>query len=140
MQKGVNWRDYPSRCARGRYFQRRAMARPFMVVELAQFPPLHEARTRPDMLIRRSVMVPPELPPLLQVAHRVAVIFRGCAPEPPTALRQATCLVIDSQVGQDTMTVKGVWHTLAGARMNEFGHEGPSSIARRVPKNRSLVS
>jgi hypothetical protein len=49
-----------------------------------------EACHRSDMLIRRSVMVPPELPPLLQVAYRVEVMCRGCAPEPLTALRPAT--------------------------------------------------
>jgi hypothetical protein len=89
-QQGINWQDYPARFTRGGYVQRRVMARPFTVEERAQVPPLPEARTYPNLLPRRSVMVPLELPPLLQVAHRMAVIFRGCAPEPLTALRQAT--------------------------------------------------
>jgi hypothetical protein len=89
-QQGINWQDYPARFTRGGYVQRRVMARPFTAAELAQVPPWHEARTHPNLLLRRSVMVPLERPPLLQVAHRVAVIFRGCAPEPLIALRQAT--------------------------------------------------
>jgi tRNA(His) 5'-end guanylyltransferase len=83
-QKGINWQDYPARFTRGGYFQRRVIERTFTVEELAQLPPLHEARKRPDMMIRRQVIVPLELPPLLTVANRVEVMFRGCAPEPIT--------------------------------------------------------
>ena len=88
-QQGINWQDYPARFTRGGYFQRRVIERTFTVEELAQLPPLHEARKHPDMLIRRQVMVPLELPPLLHVANRVEVIFRGCAPEPITEPRPA---------------------------------------------------
>jgi tRNA(His) 5'-end guanylyltransferase len=88
-QKGINWQDYPARFTRGGYVQRRVIERAFTAEELAQLPPLHEARTHPDMVIRREVMVPLELPPLLQVANRVEVIFRGCVPEPVTEPRQA---------------------------------------------------
>jgi tRNA(His) guanylyltransferase len=89
-QKGVNWQDYPTRFKRGGYFQRRVIERTFTVEELAQLPPLHEARGHPDMRIRRQVIVPLELPPLLQMANRAEVIFRGCAPEPITEPRPAT--------------------------------------------------
>src|SRR5207249_12143982 len=88
-QKGVNWQDYPTRFKRGGYFQRRVIERPFTEEELAQLPPLHEARKHPDMMIQRQVIMPLELPPLLQVANRVEVIFRGCAPEPITEPQQA---------------------------------------------------
>ncbi|HEX9871594.1 MAG TPA: tRNA(His) guanylyltransferase Thg1 family protein [Candidatus Tectomicrobia bacterium] len=89
-QQGINWQDNPARFTRGGYFQRRVIERTFTVEELAQLPPLHEAQKHPDMIIRRQVTVPLELPPLLQVANRVEVMFRGCAPEPITELRQAT--------------------------------------------------
>jgi hypothetical protein len=36
------------------------------------------------------MIVPLELPPLRQVANRVEVIFRGCAPEPFTESREPT--------------------------------------------------
>jgi tRNA(His) guanylyltransferase len=83
-QKGINWQNYPARFRRGGYFQRRVIERPFTVEELAQLPPLHEARRHPDMMIQRQMIVPLELPPLLQVVNRVEVIFHGCAPEPFT--------------------------------------------------------
>jgi tRNA(His) 5'-end guanylyltransferase len=94
-QKGINWQDYPARFKRGGYFQRRVIERTFTGEEQAQLPPLHEARRHPDMLIRRQLVVPLDLPPLLNVANRVEVIFRGCAPEPMTEPRQAT----DPRVG-----------------------------------------
>jgi hypothetical protein len=68
----------------------RVMIRTFTVEELETLPPLHEARMHPDVMIRRQVIVSLELPPLLKVANRVEVIFRGCAPKPITELRQAT--------------------------------------------------
>jgi tRNA(His) guanylyltransferase len=89
-QRGVNWQDYPARFTRGGYFQRRVIERPFTAEERARLPPLHEARTRPDRLIRRQVIVPLDLPPLLNMANRVEVIFRGRAPEPMPEPRQAT--------------------------------------------------
>jgi tRNA(His) guanylyltransferase len=89
-QKGINWQDYPARFKRGAYFQRRVMTRPFTAEELAQLPPLHDAHTHPDMLVTRQVIAPLELPPLLQVANRVEVMFRGCAPEPITEPQSAT--------------------------------------------------
>jgi tRNA(His) guanylyltransferase len=89
-QKGINWQDYPARFTRGGYFQRRVIERTFTEEELAQLPPLHEARKHPDMMIRRQVIVRLELPPLLKVANRVEVMFRGCAPEPVAEPRQAT--------------------------------------------------
>jgi tRNA(His) guanylyltransferase len=89
-QKGINWHDYPVRFKRGGYFQRRLIERPLTVEELALLPPLHEAHRQPDMLIRRSVVVPLELPPLRKVANRAEVIFRGCVPEPITVPRPAT--------------------------------------------------
>jgi tRNA(His) guanylyltransferase len=83
-QKGINWNDYPMRFKRGGYFQRRVIERKFTVDELEKLPPLHEARKNPDLMIRRQVIAPLDLPPLLKVANRVEVIFRGCAPEPST--------------------------------------------------------
>ena len=88
-QKGINWHDYPARFTRGGYFQRRVIERPFTAEELAQLPPLHEARKHPDMMVRRQVIVPLELPPLLKLGNRTEVIFRGCAPEPIAEPAQA---------------------------------------------------
>jgi hypothetical protein len=86
----LRWHDYPARFTCGAYFQGRVMIRTFTVEELETLPPLHEAGKHPDVMIRRQVIVSLELPPLLKVANRVEVMFRGCAPEPITELRQAT--------------------------------------------------
>jgi hypothetical protein len=69
-QQGINWQDHHTRFQRGGYVQRQVIARTFMVKDLAQVPPSHEARTHLDRLIWRQMMVPLELPPLLQVANR----------------------------------------------------------------------
>ena len=98
-QKGINWNDYPARFKRGGYFQRRVIARKFMVEELAQLPPLHDARKNPDLMVTRQVIAPLELRPLLNVGNRVDVIFRGCTPEPITEARQATSLAAEAQAG-----------------------------------------
>ncbi len=89
-QQGINWNDYPTRFKRGGYFQRRVIDHKFTVDELEKLPPLHDARKHPDSMMRRQVIAPLDLPPLLKVANRVDVIFRGCAPEPSTEPRQAT--------------------------------------------------
>jgi hypothetical protein len=68
----------------------RVMIRTFTVEELETLPPSHEARMHPDVMIRRQVIVSLELRPLLKVAKRVEVMFRGCASAPITELRQAT--------------------------------------------------
>jgi hypothetical protein len=68
-QQGINWQEHHTRFQRGGYVQRRVIARTFTVEDLAQVSPLHEARTHPDRLIRRQVIVPLELPPWLQVAN-----------------------------------------------------------------------
>jgi tRNA(His) guanylyltransferase len=112
-QKGINWQDYPARFTRGGYFQRQVIERTFTVEELAQLPPLHDARKYPDMVIRRQVIVPLELPPLLKVANRVEVIFRGCVPEPVTELRHATYRGMIRRMCPDTTTDA---HQLLGNR------------------------
>ena len=96
-QKDINWNDYPTRFKRGGYFQRRVIARKFTVEELAQLPPLHDARKDPDLMVTRQVIAPLELPPLLNVGNRVEVIFRGCTPEPITEPRQANSLAAEAQ-------------------------------------------
>ena len=96
-QKGINWHDDPPRLTRGGYFQRRVMTRKFTVEELAQLPPLHDARKDPDLMVTRQVIAPLELPPLLHVGNRVEVMFRGCTPELNTEPRQATSLAAEVQ-------------------------------------------
>jgi tRNA(His) guanylyltransferase len=81
FQKGVNWNDYPARFKRGGYYQRRAVERPFTVDEIERLPAMHEARRNPALIVRRQVIRCVEMPPILKVANRVDVVFRGAAPE-----------------------------------------------------------
>jgi tRNA(His) guanylyltransferase len=76
-QKGINWNDYPARFKRGGYFQRQLVERKFTVEELGTLPPMHDAHKNPDLLIKRHIIRPLELPPLMKVANRVDVIFNG---------------------------------------------------------------
>lgn len=78
--KGINWNDYPASFKRGVYVQRRILERPFSADELAALPPKHHARTNPEMLVRRTLVAPIDMPPLGRIANREAVIFEGADP------------------------------------------------------------
>jgi hypothetical protein len=69
---------------------RRLRARPFTGEALEPWPPVPAARLHPDVLLRRPVTASLAWPPLRHVAPRVAVMCRGCAPEPIPEPRQAT--------------------------------------------------
>lgn len=81
-QKGINWDDYPNRFKRGGYFQRKLIQRKFSADELDKLPLMHDARKNPDLMVIRHIIEQLDLPPLLTIANRVDVVFRGCAPEP----------------------------------------------------------
>lgn len=81
FRKGINWNDYPAFFKRGTYVQRRVVQRPFTATELESLPPLHAARTNPELLIERNEMRALELPPLGKLRNRVEVLFDGAEPE-----------------------------------------------------------
>jgi tRNA(His) guanylyltransferase len=81
FQKGINWNFYPSRFKRGAYFQRRVAEIPFSWDELENLPLFHEARHNPDLVYRRQKISRVELPPILKIANRNDVVFRGAEPE-----------------------------------------------------------
>jgi len=76
--KGVNFNDYPARFRRGIFVRRREVLRPLTDVELAAIPAPH----RPTGPILRKEIQAFDLPPLYQVANRVAVIFDDATPQP----------------------------------------------------------
>lgn len=78
--KGVNWNDYPDFFKRGTYVQRRKERRRLTVEELADLPPLHEARKNPELEFERSVVRRLSMPPLAKVTNRVGAIFFGEEP------------------------------------------------------------
>jgi tRNA(His) 5'-end guanylyltransferase len=75
FQKGINWNDYPAFFKRGTYLQRKSVSRPFTVEELAELPPLHNARKNPGLVVERHEVRELQLPPLAKVVNRVAVIL-----------------------------------------------------------------
>lgn len=81
FRKGVNWNDYPGFFKRGTYVQRRVVERPFSAEELESLPPLHAARSNPDLVIVRSEMRVLDLPPLGKLRNRVEVLFDAAEPE-----------------------------------------------------------
>lgn len=82
-QKGVNWNDYPAFFKRGTYVQRRKSFIKFSAAELEKLPPLHEARTNPDLVVERSEVVIMDTPPLTKVVNREDFVFSGAPPLEP---------------------------------------------------------
>lgn len=75
FQKGVNWNDYPAFFKRGTFLLRRTVERQWTSQELDALPPLHAARSNPDLVVRRREIYTPELPPFSKVINRVGVLF-----------------------------------------------------------------
>lgn len=80
FRKGVNWNDYPAFFKRGTFVLRRTVFRRFESSEIESLPPLHAARTNPELTIARSEVRPVEMPPFGRVKNRVDVLFNGAEP------------------------------------------------------------
>jgi tRNA(His) 5'-end guanylyltransferase len=80
FKKGINWNDYPAFFKRGTYVQRKLIDRPFSSIELATLPDKHEAKTNPELVIKRTDYVVLEMPPILKVMNKVEVVFDGATP------------------------------------------------------------
>ncbi len=80
-QKGVNWNDYPDYFKRGTFMRQEYYNLPFTSCEIEQLPEKHEARTNPNLLVRRKVMKIIKMPPFSKVDNRVDVLFDGAVPQ-----------------------------------------------------------
>lgn len=80
LQKGINWNNYPAHFRRGTYLQRTTVTRTFTCDEIEVLPPLHEARTNPDLEVERSEIRLLDMPPILSVLNRLDVVFFGVLP------------------------------------------------------------
>jgi tRNA(His) 5'-end guanylyltransferase len=76
-ERGINWDTYPSWAKRGTYLGRRSVGRRLTPEEIADLPPLHNARKDPDMIVTRTGVHVLDLPPLSRVENRVGVLFHG---------------------------------------------------------------
>lgn len=73
---GTNWNDYPAAFKRGTYVVRRKVLRTLTPEELARMP----ERSRPTGPVERTTISVLDLPPLMQVVNRMAVLFEGAEP------------------------------------------------------------
>lgn len=78
--KGFNFNDYPTFFKRGVYFAKRIKEKKFTIAELDKLPAKHEARTNPDLVVKRSVVEKLDLPPITKIVNREAVFFDGAEP------------------------------------------------------------
>jgi tRNA(His) guanylyltransferase len=78
--KGVNWNDYPDFFKRGRFVGKAVFTKKFSQAELEALPPMHEARSNPDLEYTRSSILPMMMPPFSKVMNREDVIFEGAKP------------------------------------------------------------
>lgn len=81
IDKGIYWNDYPIFYKRGTYYQRTTIARPFTTEEISLLPAKHEARTNPDLLVKRRTYDSVDMPRITKVSNLEAVIFKGKKPE-----------------------------------------------------------
>ena len=79
-QRNINWNDYPDRCKRGTYIQRRKVVKPFTTEEIDRLPAKHAARANPLLTIERTVVNVLPLPPITKLANVTSVVFRGADP------------------------------------------------------------
>jgi len=76
--KGIEFEThYPAYCQRGTFFQRKTVTRKYTTEEIDRLPLKHDARTNPDLEIRRNEVKRCAMPPFDQVINRVEVIFDG---------------------------------------------------------------
>ena len=81
FQKGVNWNDYPRHFKRGTYVRKRVMeSRAFTPEEIDALPLKHHARTNPDLVVKRTVVMEEDFPPLAKITNRDDVILFGADP------------------------------------------------------------
>lgn len=81
QNKGINWNDYKWFEKRGTYVRRKNLERAYTTKELDALPPKHEARTNPNLIIKRTaVEFMYNFPILSKVENRVETVFEGKEP------------------------------------------------------------
>lgn len=74
----VNWNDYPTQFKRGTFVKHAKTRRAFTPEELADLPPLHDARKDPSLVVERRVLVECDLD-LRSIEDRPAALFTDAA-------------------------------------------------------------
>jgi tRNA(His) 5'-end guanylyltransferase len=81
FQKGINWNDCPSHQKRGTYIRMETIERKYTPTEIESLPPKHEARSNPDLVVKRRELRYVKMPPFGRVVNKVEVIFEGACPD-----------------------------------------------------------
>ena len=71
---GVNWNDYPPSFKRGTFVKHAKTRRAFTAEELAELPPMHDARKAPSLIVERRILVECDLD-LRGIADRAPALF-----------------------------------------------------------------
>ena len=79
-KRGISWDKFNPMVKRGSYIQRNITERPFTHEEISLLPLKHEARSNPDLLIKRRGYDNILMPPLKQVKNLEDVVFKGVKP------------------------------------------------------------
>jgi tRNA(His) guanylyltransferase len=80
FQAGINWNDFPDFFKRGTYVRKLMVERPFTTEEIEKLPARHEARSNPELVVRRTVFSASSLPVLTSIINRELVLFAGHEP------------------------------------------------------------
>jgi tRNA(His) 5'-end guanylyltransferase len=78
---GVNWHDYADQFKRGTYIQKFHKERKFTTEEIELLPLKHEARSNPDITVKRTDFRVLDMPFLKEIKNPIEVIFFGAEPE-----------------------------------------------------------
>ena len=79
--KDINWNNLPPNSKRGSYFRRVVIERMYSSEELDKLPKLHEARSNPSLMIKRTVVEHIVMPPISKVENFWGIIVDGAAPK-----------------------------------------------------------
>lgn len=75
LEKQVNWNNLPTKFKRGVYVKRTEIEKELTKDELENLPEKHEARTNPNMIIKRHIIQTIEYPILSKIKNKSNVIF-----------------------------------------------------------------
>jgi tRNA(His) guanylyltransferase len=83
LQHGVNWNDLPAKFKRGSYVFKEIMEGPLSLREIDELPPKHNARTNPNLKVKRTrYLVDHTMPILSKISNKVEVFFKNDEPMP----------------------------------------------------------
>ena len=77
-EAGINWNNYPTQFKRGTFVKHAKTQRAFTPEELADLPPLHDARKDPNLVVERRVLVECDLD-LRSIEDRPSALFTDAA-------------------------------------------------------------